>query len=220
LALVKIAAERKDKMKYVGPTKRFVAAAFAALASCVVLAADSPNFGKTLVGEHKVPADIVIKYDNLKIERVGKEPAQKGPSEITWVGPQFAAEPKNNPYKLSVKMLGVARADGDAALVWQAGFRREDDSTNANTLLMAYSKVKAGETLLLEAAAPPLSFKEPQKLAPALALVARRNIDIQSVEVKVWSGIGSSSWLEVLLSFWYLWVGIVVLFLWFRWKRA
>ena len=207
-------------MKYLGHGRRFVAATLAAFASCVVLAADSPKHGKTLVEEHKVPADIVIKYETLKIERVGQEPAAKGPLHVTWFGPDIAVEPKNNPYKLSVKMLGVAIADGDAALVWQAGFRKEDDTTNATTLLMAYPKVKAGETVLIEGAAPPLSFKEPQKVAPALALVARRNIDVKSVEVKVWSGIGSSSWFEVLLSFWYLWVGIVVLFLWYRWKNG
>ena len=207
-------------MKCVGRGRGFVAAALAAVVSCAVLAADSPKHGKTMVGEHKVPADIVIKYDSLKVERIGKEAAQKGPSEIAWFGPEISIEPKNNPYKLSVKMLGVAIADGEAALVWQAGFRKADDTTNATTLLMAYPKVKAGETVLLEGVAPPLSFKEPQKVAPALALVARRNIDIQSVEVNVWSRIGSSSWFEVLLSFWYLWVGIVVLFLWYRWKNG
>ena len=104
-------------------------------------------------------------------------------------------------------------------MVWQGGFRKADDVTNATTLLMVQPKVKAGETVLLEGAAPPLSVKEPQKVAPALALVARRNIDIKSVEVKVWSGIGSGSWFEVLLSFWYLWVGLIVLFLWYRWRN-
>ena len=206
-------------MKQLGIDGRFAAAAFAAVASCAVLAADSPKFGKSLVVEHRVPADVVIKYERLKVERINQEPADKGPSHITWSGPEVAIEPKNNPYKLSVKMLGVAIADGDAALIWQAGFRKEDDSTVATTLLMAYPKVKAGETVLIEGAAPPLSFKEPQKVAPSLALVARRNIDIKSVEIKMWSGIGSSSWFEVLLSFWYLWVGLIVFVLWRRFRN-
>lgn len=207
-------------MKFVGWGKGLFVATLAAIASCVVLAADSPKYGKTLASEHKVPAEVVNKYANLKVERVGQEATGKGPSSIDWYGPVFDVEPRNNPYKVSVKVLGVAIADGEAAMVWQGGFRKEDDVTNATTLLMVQPKVKAGETVLLEGAAPPLSFKDPQKASPALALIARRNIDIQSVEIKVWSGIGASSWFEVLVSFWYLWVGLIVLILWIRLRRG
>jgi len=126
----------------------------------------------------------------------------------------------SNPYTIVVTLTGTAKADGDALTMWQAGWRL-DGSERRFTALSGLSKLgaKAGERFTATAAATPSRFKDDRNVAVALGLVSARNVDINSVDVELWSGISNPSWLETLGAFSYLLVALILAGLYWFWRR-
>jgi len=191
--------------------------------------AHDKRFGKTLLVEHRLPESKIRKLNAFK----ASTPIQ-GESKIVnamladtedWVGPELNGHASANPYTITVLLTGVAKADGDAATLWHAGWRIDTKEHGEHLRMhplpgLAKTGAKAGETVLLAAAAP-TSFKEDRKVAPAVGMVNVRNLEIKEVRVQVWSGAADSTLWETILSFRWALIGLVLIVLWwFGFRRV
>lgn len=199
------------------------------LIAATLLAAGAPvkgqdkKYGKVLVGEYRVPVEIIEKYAAFK-------PSAPGPGENKieavlfakteeWSGEFFDAKAAGNPYNIVVTLTGTAKADGDALTMWHAGWKLSSQESVHNALSgLSKLQAKAGERFTVTAVARPTSFKEDRNVAPLLGFVRSSNVEISSVDVAVWSGIPKASWIETLFAFKYLMVGIAA-FLAVWWLR-
>lgn len=187
-------------------------------------AAPSP-YGLVRVAEYQLSAE---QLDAFRAHKASPPPKGEAPivaamqaDTVDWFGDILSLYTSSNPYTVVVKVNGRAQGDGDVATLWQVGWRLADGQSRAGLLPgLASSGAKAGERLELVGKSP-FSFKEPRAAAPYLGLVEARNIDFEGVTVEVWSGMGKSSWVEHLLSFQALLVGLVFFGLvwWFRLRR-
>ena len=183
------------------------------------------KYGKVLVAEYRLPAETIGKIAAFKPSAPGpgenKVEAVLLASTEEWYGPPIDVKYASNPYTLVVTLNGTARADGDALTMWQAGWRL-DGSERRYTALSGLSKLgaKAGERFTATAAATPSRFKDDRNnIAVALAFVKSSNVDVQSVDIQLWSGIASASWIEALGAFSYLLVAVVLAALVWFWRR-
>jgi hypothetical protein len=179
--------------------------------------------GKTLVAEYIVPADTVAKFNAFVAAppKMGEAPVMNVlmAEGEKWSGPQFRANSTTNPYRIAVTISGVVPASGGVATMWQAGWNLSDGEGRIAAFPgLTNSTLKAGDHVTLTSATAPMSFKEDRDVAVMLALVNARGFKFDSVRVQVWSGIPSASWHEMILSLPGLLTGIVMLLLfwWFR----
>ena len=182
------------------------------------------KYGKVRVAEYQLPPETLAKIASFK-------PSAPGPGEnkleavlladtLEWYGPPIDVKYGSNPYTLVVTLTGTAQADGDALTMWQAGWRLES-SERRYTAFSGLSKLeaKAGERFTVTAAATPTRFKDDRNnVSVALGFVRSRNVDVQAVDVELWSGVASASWIETLGAFSYLLVGVVGMALLWLWR--
>ena len=83
---------------------------------------------------------------------------------------------------------------------------------------LSKSGVKAGERLVMTKASLPSRFTESKEVSPVLGLANAKNFEFESVKAQLWSGIGTPTKTEVFFSLRWLLVGLVMLvvFWWFR----
>jgi len=196
---------------------------FAAVLPQVARAGSAERFGKSLLLEHRLPAD--------KIDRLNKFKASapvKGESAVInamladtedWAAPVLAVRTAENPYTIVLIVKGTARAAGDAATLWQAGWRLEDGKNEGEGRLsplagLAKTGAKEGETVELVAAAIPTTFREDRKVSPMVGMVNARNLHITEVRMQIWTGQRATGFVETLLSFRWALIGVVLVVLW------
>lgn len=173
-------------------------------------------YGKTLVASYAAPSDVIRKFNDFR-------PSASDPGEskvvnalladtVGWIGKPLTADTSANPYTIVLTLTGTARADGDMASMWQAGWMLEDGMQKLQLLPgVAQSGVKAGQRITLTKAAPASRFDEAKTVSPVLAMVSAQNITIESAEMQLWSGLGESGWLENFFSLGGLLTGLVFL---------
>lgn len=186
--------------------------------------AESSEYGRRLEMEiHLSPADItrlanfVPPEENKKIS---------GPMESVtatterWLGESINAGKDSGPYTLLVTLKGKAKAAGDVSTLWNSGWEFGDGGART-TAFPGLSKlgVKAGEEVVMTKATAPLRFKDSRAVRPVLELVRAENFELQSMSVQVWSGVGESSWRDILMSFRWLLGGLVFLLLRWWWVK-
>ena len=83
---------------------------------------------------------------------------------------------------------------------------------------LSKSGVKAGQHVIITKASLPSRFTESKEVSPVLGLANATNFEFESVKAQLWSGIGTPTKTEVFFSLRWLLVGLVllVLFWWFR----
>jgi hypothetical protein len=166
-------------------------------------------YGERLVAEYSVPAETVARYASFvptppsaaHSRRLHLQVADK----VAWTGPLQAAGSARNPYTLVLTVSGVARAAGDVASLWQAGWEVRESAVAHREVTVpiaeiARAGVAAGTHLTLSAASTPMSFRDPRDMAAMVGLVSATNFDISDVRVQVWSGAAPLAWPEVSLS--------------------
>lgn len=189
-------------------------------------AASSPHgqrFGKTLLVEHRLSEDMIRRLNAFK-----PSAPVKGESALVnamladtvdWSGPDIEGRTAGNPYTIAVLVTGTARADGEVASLWQAGWKLESKFGGEEGRLvplagLAKSGVRTGERVELAAASMPTSFREDRKVAPTVGMVNARNLHVTEVRVQVWSGAAATGFAETILSFRWALVGLVLVALW------
>jgi hypothetical protein len=179
------------------------------------LSAKPGEYGKTLLIDAVLPPSQLDKFQTFK-------PSKADPNEsklvnalqadtVDWFGDTVLANSSTNPYTLVVSIEGTAKADGDIATMWRAGWKL-DDGSNKQQLLPGLAKtgVKAGQRVTMTRAAPPFRFDKDKNVAPMLSLVRADNVVIDHIQVQLWSGMGSPTGLQWFMNNRILLVGLVM----------
>lgn len=178
------------------------AMALFAVAATPVRGQEPRAYGQRLVAQYRLPADTIARYAAVAagtaldaLPRADSMFADGAP----WVGPEHRAGVGHNPYTLVFTVSGAARAAGAVYAQWQAGWQWQESPIASRELLLAVPHIArtglaAGEALTLTAASARVSFRGQRSVAPMLGLVQARNLDINEIQVQVWSGAAPQAW--------------------------
>jgi hypothetical protein len=152
--------------------------------------------GQRLVAQYRLPPETIARYAAMAAGTASKERSRDDSmfaDHSPWVGPEQRAGVGNNPYVLVFTVSGVARAAGEVYAHWQAGWDIHESPIASRELLMKVAPITrtglaAGQALTLSASSARVSFRGERSVAPMLGLVQMRNLDINDVQVQVWSG--------------------------------
>ena len=190
--------------------------ALAAAEAGAQLSTKPGKYGKTLLVDVVMPPSQIAKYaaflQDLAASNKGSSNSVMFGPTAEWFGDAIAASPARSPYAMVVSVKGTARASGDIVTTWSSGWRFDENATKASLMqgLSAFG-VKAGEHVTLTAAAAPTRFDRDKSVMPALNLIEARNIDIDGVQVQVWSGMSGTTGLQWFTSYPFVWFGVVLL---------
>ncbi len=198
--------------------------------NCSMAIAETANaraFGKRIVAEYDLPEEQIAKFAAFQPSAPLKHESAIANALLAkteeWSGPVFSAYSADNPYTIVVTLSAVAKEDGAAATLWDAGWALQSENGNQTRLNvlggLAKSDAKAGEAFTVTAAATPASFKEDRKVGVVLGLVNARNADIKGVHLQVWSGMAPISFLDLLGPARWILPGVVMAALWYWFKR-
>lgn len=159
-------------------------------------------FGKRLVAQYQLPPDAIARYAAMAAgtaQKVVRREESMFADQLPWIGPRQRAGVGHNPYTLVFTVSGVAKATGEVFAHWQAGWEIQESPVASRELLMqvpqvARTGVAAGQAITLTAHSTRLSFRGERSVAPMLGLVQTRNLDINDVQVQVWSGDAPHAW--------------------------
>jgi hypothetical protein len=159
-------------------------------------------YGRELVAQYQLPSEAVARYAALIDGSKGPDDARDRAARIdnaVWVGPLQAAGAGRNPYTLVLTVRGVAQAAGDIRSQWQTGWELRESPVATREVLMplagmASTGVAAGAPVTLIAVSSPLSFRGERQVAPLVSLVAAHNLEINDVQLQVWSGSAPMAW--------------------------
>ena len=138
-------------------------------------------------------------------------PLSKFSDREDWVGTPATMDSKKNPYTIVVTVEGTARADGEVSMLWNAGWSVGGIEKLQPAMGGALRNVKAGEHVVVRRASPPSQFEVDKEAAPAVSLMRVENLDIQRVDMELWSGFAKMGWMDWLRSMPVLAFGVVML---------
>jgi hypothetical protein len=182
------------------------------------------EYGKTLLVDLVLPPSQLERFQNFT-------PSKQDPNEsklinamiadsADWYGDSLVANSTTNPYTLVVSIDGTAKADGDIATMWRAGWKLDDGSSKQQPFPgLSKIGVKAGERVTMTRAAPPFRFDKDKTVVPMLSLVRADNVVIDHIQVQLWSGMGSPTALQWFMNYRMLLVGLVMVGVWFVFRR-
>ncbi len=160
--------------------------------------------GERLVAQYRLPPDSIARYAALAagqaLDTVRNEQSMFA-DRSPWIGPEQRAGVGHNPYTLVLTVSGVAKAAGDVHAQWQAGWRLRESVTASRELVLALPRIAraglaAGQPVTLSAISTRVSFRGERNVAPMLGLMQMGNLDLDAVQVQVWSGAAPPAWAE------------------------
>lgn len=184
---------------------------------------ETGQWGQRLVEKFELPPEAVARFLQFEAKNAQAAPGTPRPGGLladseSWRGSEVNLVSGGNPYTLVIKASGVALADGDVGVRMQAGWAF--DGTTRMVLMpeMSQKDARSGQVVELVGASVPVSMKEDRKAEPVIEFSASRNLRLDKVQIEVWSGIRTSSPIELLMSWVPLLLGTVFLgFVW--WAR-
>lgn len=194
----------------------------------------SAKFGQKLVTEFSVSPSEVAQFSGA---RLAEEPSTGTPVQVTpgltlgsdelddgrgWVSPSsFDVTTSGGPYVVAMVLDAEALSDGKAGSAWEVEWAFPDGQSRIALLPgPGTSSAKAGKPLALSAGTAPLRFKENHAVRLKISLRQSVNLRIRSARVQVWSGVadvGPWGWFISALP---VMVGLVALWLAWRWRRS
>jgi hypothetical protein len=159
-------------------------------------------FGQRLVAQYQLPPDTIARYAAMAAGTVldaSRREQSMFADRLPWVGPGQRAGVGQNPYTLVFTVNGVAKTAGEVYAQWQAGWEVHESPVARREVLMvvppiARDGLAAGQALTLTASSTHVSFRGERTVAPMLGLVQMRNLDINDIQVQVWSGAPPLAW--------------------------
>lgn len=165
-------------------------------------------YGKTLLRAYDLPVEAVAQYNLEALQ--SQAPGSKNNNNVQikdWAGDEISAPSAGNPYRMVIKVSGTAIRDGDVGTRWNAFWT----DVGGSMTIMGQPNAKAGDVIQLEGASAPLSFKADRQVMPSLSLAGANNIRMDRIQVEVWSGVGKSSLVSIILAWSPLWTGLIFL---------
>lgn len=181
------------------------------------------DYGRKLVAQYSLDSNQIARFAKFvpPAENLKELNPVSSLSVATedWIGPPLAVERESGPYTVVVTLTGKSRYRGDVSTMWNFGWAV--DGGTRMTAFPGLSKldVNAGDTVVIKKAAAPNRFKDSQTVSVVLALVKAENFDFEKVDIEVWSGVADNSWRDVLMSFRWLALGLIVFLLRYFWVR-
>lgn len=162
-------------------------------------------YGQRLVAQYRLPTEAIARYAAPAAgTSLAGAPGVNSlfPDSEPWVGPEQRAGVGNNPYTLVFTVHGVTRTAGAVFAQWQAGWKVYESPVTSRAWLIpvpdiARTGLAAGEALSLTGISSRVSFRGERSVAPMLGLVHASNLDIDDVEVQVWSGAAPQAWASI-----------------------
>lgn len=161
----------------------------------------SSEFGQRLITTYELTPEDIAKFSAHKASEPNPQLSEIDnmlmAETVNWVGPAMLADSTINPYTLVVTLTGTVHATGDITTMWRAGWKMEDGVSKLWPLGgLSKSGVNSGEVVIITKAAPSTRFLSNERVQPMLSLVKAENIELESIKVELWSGVGNTSILE------------------------
>ncbi|MFT3735468.1 MAG: hypothetical protein QM776_10645 [Rhodocyclaceae bacterium] len=187
------------------------------------------KFGERLVKSISMDVETLRKIDDFKPSAPNRNESTLVNAlladSVDWRGDSMPVTTLDNPYTVVLRLIGRARSDGPAASLWLAGWEMQETSNGASPIHKApvaglsETNGKAGQVFELISTAGPVTFRESKFAQPVVSFVRSDNMIVDSVTVEVWSGMAPTSATELFLLTRLLWVGVVMVGLWWFWFR-
>lgn len=184
---------------------------------------ETGQWGQRLVEKRELPPEAVARFLQFEAKNAQAAPGTPRPGGLladseSWRGSEVNLVSSGNPYTMVIKASGVALADGDLGVRMQAGWAFDGSTHMVLMPEMSQKDARSGQVVELVGASVPVSMKEDRKAEPVIEFSASRNLRLDKVQIEVWSGIRTSSPIELLMSWVPLLLGTVFLgFVW--WAR-
>lgn len=198
----------------------------AVLACCMwhAQAASDPVWGKVLVARYDIPTT----QSSAAAARAGGS-AQWLDAQEVWRSPSLALSSHANPYTFVLRLKGHAPAAGPASSLWYVALALPQEEgmeksffrpvAGLNDADEARGPLGARRMFERVAATAPMSVKQDMSAAIAVSVSKLDNLEPVSLSLEVWSGIPEAGWKDWLFSTTGVLVGIVMLGLWWVWRR-
>lgn len=178
---------------------------------------DGPSaYGKHRVLQIDLPSQALAKFSHFQSKQAPGAVHGLFADSEKWQGETMALTSSGNPYTIVVKVKGKVVSDGDASTGWQAGWSCRDNpgaATVAQVPDLHMNGAKAGDRFRGEGAIGPVSVKTDRSCQPYVGLVYADDLDVDDVQVEVWSGVGKGGFVERFLPWTALATGVVFLVL-------
>ena len=190
--------------------------AFVALEASATLTTKPGKYGKTLIADVALPPSQIDKIaglvETLRAANHGAQNSVVFGDTVDWIGEQLVGTPASSPYTIVVQVDITARQAGNVVTTWKSGWRMDSGETKA-TLLTGLSEMdaKPGQQLTLTGVSTPSRFDRDKSVTPVVSFVDAQNASVDRVQVQVWSGMPSASFLDYLGAFRFLLLGVVML---------
>lgn len=131
---------------------------------------------------------------------LGAVPAGAQEGAAIWSNQTQTLTPQDSPYTVVIKVHGIAQADGDAALNLRAGWVVDGTVHKLMWPGMAQKAVHAGQAVELQGVSVPVTMKQDREARLRIEGGSASNLQLGSVQIEIWSGMGNvsmgNSWLS------------------------
>jgi len=161
------------------------------------------QWGQRLLQTIDLPQDALAHLQSAPAASApqGQGAAPAGAQEpAIWRNQTQTLTPQDSPYTVVIKVRGTAQADGDAALNLRAGWVVDGTVHKLMWPGMAQKAVRAGQAVELQGVSVPVTMKQDREARLRIEGGSASNLQLSSVQIEIWSGMGNvsmgNSWLS------------------------
>ena len=210
------------------------AGAVAVVAAAVLVACskrdDPEKFGREIVLSKTFSREDVARFNAFVPEKLkpgGNALDVLASDSEGWLSSSTVrVDREGSPYAVVIRVVGQVTGDEGAVTLWLAGFELKEKPGRPPSFIKPIAGLNApkggvkGDGRFERAGTTgPVTFLEAEDVRPAVALQRRAGLKIESVEVEVWSGPRSTTWIEQLGAWRWALLGVIMLVLWWFWFR-
>jgi hypothetical protein len=191
---------------------------------------DPEKFGREIVLSKTFSLEDVARFNEFEPDKLkpgGNALDVLASESVGWLSASTVAVNRDgSPYAVVIRVVGRVTGDEGAVTLWLAGFELQEKPGRPPSIIRPIAGLNApkggvkGDGRYERAGTSgPVTFLEAEVVRPAVALQRRAGLKIESVDVEVWSGPRSTTWIEQLGAWRWALVGVVMLVLWWFFFR-
>ncbi|MFL6677258.1 MAG: hypothetical protein ACJ8IK_02885, partial [Burkholderiaceae bacterium] len=116
------------------------------------------------------------------------------------------------PYTIVVQVDATAKDAGNVVTTWKSGWRLDNGAVKASLMTgLSEMDAKPGQRLTMTGVAAASRFDSDKSVTPVVSFIDAQNARIERVQVQVWSGMPSASFLDYFGAFRFLLLGVVMI---------